>query len=189
MSLHALQAYISSIVPIQEEDWAILTDCINDVTFRKNEFLLKEGQVCHSIFFVVEGSCKAFYNVDGREVNTAFYFEQEFATNIKSLRTGAASEYSIKACERTIAVKIDKEKLLQSYARSHQIEAFGRKVLELIIAKQEEHADSFKVLSPRERYDALVRKQPDFLQRVSLTQTASYLGISRETLSRYRASR
>ena len=82
---------------------------------------------------------------------------------------------------------IDKTKLLEAYKQSHQVETFGRKVLELIMAKQEEHSDSFKLLSPKQRFDTLVSQYPDFLQRVSLTQTASYLGISRETLSRFRA--
>lgn len=85
-----------------------------------------------------------------------------------------------------IVLRFDKSKLLDAYKKSQEIEAFGRKLLELIIAKQEEHLDNFKLLTPQQRYENLVLKQPEFLQRVSLTQTASYLGISRETLSRIR---
>lgn len=182
-----LQKYIATITDFSEESWLALSGCLTAVKFEKNELLLKEGQICHAIFFICSGLCKSFYDQDGKEVNTAFYFENDFATNIKSLTTATKSGYSIKACERTSALAFDKTKLIAAYSQSHQIETFGRKVLELITTKQEEHSDSFKRLTPKQRFDALVSTHPDFLQRVSLTQTASYLGISRETLSRFRA--
>ena len=135
---------------------------------------MKEGQICNPIFFICSGFCKAYYNLDGKEINIAFYFENEFATNMKSLTTSSNSGYAIKACEKMVVVRFDKTKLLEAYSQSHQIETFGKKVLELITAKQEEHYDSFKLLAPKQRFENLVSKHPDFLQRVSLTQTASY---------------
>lgn len=187
--MNTLRKYIESITDLSEESWRILSTCLVEKEFRKNELLLKEGEICKSIFFISSGICKACFNREGKEINTAFYFKNDFATNINGLRTSSKSEYNIKACERTSTVKIDKTKLLEAYSQSHQIETFGRKVLELIVAKQEEHADSFKVLTPMQRFNDLVAKRPELLQRVSLTQIASYLGISRETLSRFRARR
>lgn len=185
--MNNLKKYIASISDFSEASWTILLNCSTEKEFRKHELLIKEGDICNSIFFISSGTCKASYNLDGKEINTAFYFENDFVTNIKSLRTSTPSEYGIIACSTTKAIVIDKVKLLEAYTQSHQLETFGRKVLELIMSKQEEHADSFKLLTPKQRFDALVSRHPDFLQRVSLTQIASYLGISRETLSRFRA--
>jgi hypothetical protein len=42
--------------------------------------------------------------------------------------------------------------------------------------------------SAQERYDALIKQNPDIIQRVSLGHIASYLGITQETLSRVRAA-
>jgi CRP-like cAMP-binding protein len=122
-------------------------------------------------------------------VNTQFYFENEFVTNIKSLTNGTRSGYSIVACEKLTVVKLEKLKLMEAYDKSPEIATFGRKVLELIISKQEEHADSFKLLAPKQRYEWLLSNRPDLLQRVTLTQLAPFLGISRETLSRLRRRR
>ncbi|MBO9701825.1 MAG: Crp/Fnr family transcriptional regulator [Sporocytophaga sp.] len=182
-----LKKYIATITDFSEHCWITLSNCLTEIEFKRNEMVLKEGQVCNSIYYISSGLCKSCYNLDGKEINTAFYFENDFATNIKSLTTSSKSLYTIKACEKTKIVQLDKTKLLEAYSKSHQIETFGRKVLEIIMAKQEEHSDSFKILTPKERFDNLVSKHPDFLKRVSLTQTASYLGISRETLSRFRA--
>lgn len=147
---------------------------------------MNTGEICKSLFFVSNGICKAFYNQDGKEINLAFYFEYDFATNTKSLTNGTKSEYEIVAYENLTVIKFDKVRLLNAYKKSHEIETFGRKLLEIIVSKQEEHSNSFKLFTPRQRYDNLVLTNPDFLQRVSLTQTASFLGMSRETLSRWR---
>ncbi len=185
--MNSLRKYIETISDFSEESWRALSNCLTEMEFQRNEPLLKEGETCSSIFFIQSGFCKSYYNLDGKEVNTAFYFENEFATNIKSLTNSSKSEYAIKACEKIKVIRMDKTKLLEAYTKSHQIETFGRKVLESVMTKQEEHSDSFKIFTPRQRFDNLISKYPDFIQRVSLTQTASYLGISRETLSRFRA--
>lgn len=148
--------------------------------------MLAEGDICNAIFFISSGYCKASYNLEGKEVNTAFYFENDFASNTKSLISGTKSEFDIVACEPMQVVSFDKAALLNAYAASREIETLGRKILEGIVAKQEEHVKNFTLMTPKQRFENLVRTRPEFLQRVSLTQTASYLGISRETLSRLR---
>jgi CRP-like cAMP-binding protein len=182
-----LKTYIRNLTDFSEKSLAILFECLTEQKFKKGDKLLKANEVCNAIYFISMGLCKSSYNKDGKEVNTAFYFENDFATNSKSLTSGTKSEYEIAACENLVAIKFDKVKLLDAYKKSQEIEAFGRKLLEIIVSKQEEHSNSFKLLSPQQRYENLILTQPEFLQRISLTQTASYLGISRETLSRIRA--
>ncbi len=181
-----LKKFIRSFTNLSEESWLILHDCLTELAVKKGVFLLQENEVCNSIFFISSGFCKSFYIKDGKEINTAFYFEKDFFTNIISLKNGEKSKYAIKACENSEVIKFDKFKLLDAYKKSQEIESFGRKILELIVKKQEEHLDTFKLLSPAQRYENLILNQPNILQRVSLTQISSYLGISRETLSRIR---
>lgn len=181
-----LKNYIINSTAVSEESWLILRDSLKELNVKKGTYLLKEDEVCNSIFFISSGFCKSFYNKDAKEINTAFYFENDFLTNIISLKNGEKSKYSIKACEDSKVIKFDKSILLDVYKKSQEIESFGRKILELIVEKQEEHIDTFKLLSPTQRYENLILKQPNILKRVSLTQISSYLGISRETLSRIR---
>lgn len=178
--------YISTITPFSDQGKEILQSTLTCLEIKKGTYLLKEGEVANAIFYINKGYCRAYHNKDREEINTMFYFENSFATNIKSLTSNARSEYAIQACEDMTTTKLDKVKLLEAYKISHEIETFGRKLLEIIIAKQEEHTALFKLLSARERYEYLQKNQPDILQRISLTQISSYLGISRETLSRIR---
>ncbi|HSH64572.1 MAG TPA: Crp/Fnr family transcriptional regulator [Bacteroidia bacterium] len=182
-----LKTYIQNLTTLSEKDWIILSDCLREQKFKKGEPLLKENEQCNSIFFIDHGFCKSSYNKDGKEINTAFYFENDFVTNVKSLTGGTKSEYEITAGEDMITLKFDRSRLLEAYKKSQAIETVGRKLLEIIVSRQEDQLNSFKLMTPQQRYEKLILTHPDFLKRVSLTQIASYLGISRETLSRIRA--
>jgi len=182
-----LKAHIHTFVPFSEESWELLQECISVLEFKKNQPLLRAGEVCTALFFVIKGLCKSCYERDGKEINTAFFFENDFAANVKSLTSSTTSEYAIVACEATVVCRLDKSSLLRAYMKSHEIESFGRKTLEKITIQQEEQLHHFQLLTPRERFERLVAEHPEFLQRISLTQIASYLGMSRETLSRLRA--
>jgi CRP-like cAMP-binding protein len=184
--MDTLKNYIQTFTSLSEQSWIILKECLTELNLKKGDYLLKENEVCNYVFFISSGYCKSFYNKDGKEINTAFYFEKDLFTNISSLQSGEKSKYAIKAGENSNVIRFDKLLLLNAYKKSQEIESFGRKILELIVKKQEEHLDTFKLLTPQERYENLVLKQPGILQRVSLTQISSYLGISRETLSRIR---
>jgi CRP-like cAMP-binding protein len=64
-----------------------------------------------------------------------------------------------------------------------------RDIAEIIAAKQEKQLQLFRILTAKERYAFLEKNAPDLLQRVSISQLASYLGVKRETLSRIRNKR
>ncbi|PBQ33621.1 hypothetical protein CNR22_18175 [Sphingobacteriaceae bacterium] len=154
--------------------------------FQKGEFILKTGQICKTIMFVEKGYLRTFIEKDGTEINTDFTFEGNFTTNLKSLRSASSADNSIQAGEITTIYEFDKDKLLQLYNVSAEMESFGRKLLEQLLIAQEEHSNLFKIYSPTERYHYLQANKPEILQRISLSQLSSYLGIARETLSRIR---
>jgi hypothetical protein len=62
-----------------------------------------------------------------------------------------------------------------------------RLLSEELLAKQQIDFDDFKTSSPEQRYQNLLQKRPDLLQRVPQHQLASYLGIKPQSLSRLRA--
>ncbi len=181
-----LKAVVNSFTELSNESWEILSGCISAHTYKKGEILLKEGEVCQAIYFIATGYCQSSFNQDGKTVNTAFFFENDFATNIKSLINGTSSDYEIRACESVQVFKLDRLSLLSAYKKSGEIESFGRRLLEMMVSRQEAELHDLKLLTPQQRYEKLILTQPELLQRVSLTRLSSYLGVSRETLSRIR---
>jgi len=150
---------------------------------------LKEGKVCHSFFFIEKGYCRSYYQVDGLERNTDFFFENDIATNIQSFATGEKSAYNIIACEPLLATVWEKDVLFRIAKESPEIEALGRSCLRRFAAKQEELAALTRLGPTLDRLQYLEQHQPHLLNRVPLSQLASFLGVARETLSRARRRR
>lgn len=104
-------------------------------TFKKNELLLKEGQICKSIFYIDKGYCKSYYQIEGVVKNTGFFFENGIATNIKSFGNGWKSEFNIIACELLTVTEFDKKKLFQAAQQTSEIEALGRNCIRVFATR------------------------------------------------------
>lgn len=185
-SNNLLYRKIRELADIPESSMEQLFKIAAEQQLKKGEVILKEGRICKQVIFVKNGFLRTYIMKDGLEMNTEFTFEGSFTTNLKSLRTSTPSETTIQAAEPAIVYVFDKDELLSLYNLSSQIESFGRKLLEQIIIIKEEYSNLFKYSSATQKYRYLQEHQPEMLQRISLSQLSSYLGVSRETLSRIR---
>ncbi|PWN70494.1 Crp/Fnr family transcriptional regulator [Chryseobacterium phosphatilyticum] len=184
-----LLKYIRSLALFSDESWVLLQPVLSKRSYKKNELMVKEGEVCSSLFYIDKGFCKSFYEIEGIQKNTGFFFEDEITTNISSFGSGQKSEFNILACEPLDAFIFDKEKLFETAKQSPEIEALGRHCIRRFALKQEEFSNLFKLYTAQERLEYLENAYPEILQRVSLSQLASFLGVARETLSRIRKRR
>ncbi|AZA77562.1 Crp/Fnr family transcriptional regulator [Chryseobacterium sp. G0186] len=184
-----LLKYIHSLTSFSDESWVLLQTALSEKIYKKKELMLQEREVCRSLFYIDKGFCKSYYEIDGVIKNTGFFFENEISTNITSFGSGQPSEFNIVACEELHAIIFDKEKLFKLAEQSPEIETLGRHCIRQFASKQEEFSNLFKLYSTQERLEYLEKKHPEMMQRVSLTQLASFLGVARETLSRIRKRR
>src|SRR5712675_1071637 len=102
--MNNLLKYIRSLTNISDSSWELLQPALTRREFKKNEFLLKQGQICRSLFYIDNGYCKSYYEIDGVVKNTGFFFENEITTNINSFGSGKKSEFNIIACETLTAI-------------------------------------------------------------------------------------
>ncbi len=184
-----LLKYIHSLTHFSANSWETLLPALTRKEFKKGAYLLEEGKVCDALYFIERGHCKSCHIIEGIEKNTGFFFENEIATNIHSFGTGQKSAYFIKACEPLTAIVFDKQKLMEAGRQEPEIETLGRNCIRLFATKQEEFSTIFKLYTAKDRLEYLERNHPEMLQRVSLTQLSSFLGVARETLSRIRKQR
>ena len=177
-----LYAYIKHVTGLSEKGWNAVKSVLTKKNYQKGDYLLSKGELCNSIFYIQEGYCRAHYDYGGQPINTNFYFESEFATNIRSLKQGIGSEYAIQAEEDMVVIIFDRDKLYTLFDKSVEVDAMGRKLMEGILAQQEEQAELFKLNSASLRYDYMQKIQPQIIKRIPLEHIASYLGMSLETL-------
>lgn len=176
-----------SVLP--EDDVNMVLPYFSLVEYRKGDEIIRFGERCQSLYLIEKGFCRAYNIQNGEEVNLEFFFENETVTNKNSYLFNKTSDFTVVACEPMIVHRIDKTDLQQLISQRPELELAGKKNLEFIAAKQEKQLQLFRILTAKGRYEFLEKNNPELLQRVSISQLASYLGVKRETLSRIRNKR
>jgi CRP-like cAMP-binding protein len=130
---------------------------------------------------------RGYYFVEGKEIRNWFAQETEFATCFYSFIANKPSYEIIQALEDCKLVQLKYSALQAIYAKYKETERVGRIITENYYIKLEERLLNLQFKTAKERYQKLSTTKSNLLQRVSLGQIASYLGITQETLSRIRS--
>ena len=183
----AYRAHIRSFTGFGDDTWGLLEDILTIKTFRKGEFSVEEGKICRHIDFIYQGSFRAYSNKDGEDITTGLYLEGICLTNMKSLTTVTPSHLYLQALEDSVTARIYKDQLIGIYDQSAELQSVGRAILEGMIIAENEWKEMYTLYDPEARYNFLLERSPEIIQRISLQYIASFLGIRRETLSRIRS--
>jgi CRP-like cAMP-binding protein len=187
--MHQLIKNIKQFSELSKDSLELIIPLFSRIEYRKGDEVIRFGKPCQSLFLVEQGFCRAYNIQDGEEVNLEFFFEYETVTNKNSYVFNKPADFTVVACEHMIVYKIDKTDLMYAISQRPEIEIAGKKNLELIAAKQEKQLQLFRILTAKGRYEFLEKNAPELLQRIPISQLASYLGVKRETLSRIRNKR
>ena len=182
----SLRNAFDQILSVTDEDWVPFEAVVERVKLKKKEYLLREGQICRGIYFLSEGAVRTYHLSEGREINTSFNFQNDFLREIESMTHGTPSRKNIQAMEDSVVFYIPKAKLTGLYETSDFYQKLGRMILERLAITEQQYSSLLTTYSPQERYLYILEKQPELVERVPLQHLASYLGISRESLSRIR---
>ncbi len=156
-------------------------------TFEKKDYLLKEGQICKSNYFLINGLVRSFYiDNKGNEKITQFALENWWVTNMESYVKSVPSYSSIQAIEKTTVLIIDKEELDKLFKTIPKLERFFRMITENMLIAIQRRSDIYLQMKSKDRYDDLINNFPVFAQRVPQYMIASYLEITPEYLSELR---
>lgn len=183
--MNELARYIQSQISISDDDVKMIVSKFSELDIGKGKHLVKKGQVVTSFFFIKKGGLRIYFNKDDKQVTGWLAFENEFFTELNSLKTGKPTYFNIEAIEDTTLLVIDKTQMELLYQTFPLWQQFGRQIWENAFLKVVEAILSYQTMTAEERYLALLQ-QSDILQRVPLKQLASYLGVTQTSLSRLR---
>jgi CRP-like cAMP-binding protein len=103
-----LRANFTRFVELTDPEFAEFTAKMKPKTLEKNEFFLREGEVCNKAVFINTGCLRYFFTVDGMEKTGQFFFESTWYTDLESFLSGEPSEQNIQALETTQGLVIRK---------------------------------------------------------------------------------
>jgi CRP-like cAMP-binding protein len=151
--------------------------------------LLYEGEIANQVHFIRKGCLRMWFNKDGKDITTQFFFEGQGVASIESFMTGQPSLFTLESIEPSIIWSLSREnfELLPQFVPGLK-EGFQQ----LIFQRFRNYAQLFLSRikdTPRERYEDLLTNHPEIIKRVPQHYIASYLGITPISLSRIRNRR
>ncbi len=181
-----LLSFISRYVQLtsKEEERVIDTFSFREVPEKYK--IVELGSISKELYFIKKGCGRLFYLKEGVEITGFLFTENMFIGSFESFLTGTPSNQIIEMEEASSLYVLSKENLEMLYTEIPKINVFVRKMLEerMIIAQQ--LVGSFVLNKPEERYEAMLRANPDLLNRFPQHILATFLGITPVSLSRIR---
>jgi CRP-like cAMP-binding protein len=155
---------------------------------KRNQLLLREGEVCKHYYFVNKGCLRLFtINKDGVEGTRYFAFEGAFGTALPSLIEQTPAFEFVQTIENSELLKISRENFFQLVDTVPQFARIYRQILEMGFITAQKRIYGFQGFDALQKVRWVMQYQPDFLVRVSNKMAASYLGITPATLSRLKS--
>lgn len=187
MNYQPLLTHITNYVTLSSQEEDTLLSKIKYRKYLKNQYIVQQGDVCQYFSFVVSGCLRVFHLDDeGKEHIIRFAVENWWAGDLGSFVEQVPAIYNVQCLEATEVFQLSNEKLNELYLEIPRIERLFRKLFQnAFIASEKRIVNNFS-LTAKERYLIFLDQYPDFEQRVPQYMIASYLGITKEFLSKLR---
>jgi CRP-like cAMP-binding protein len=154
----------------------------------KGTILLRANRIEKSIYFIKKGIVRAYAHQNDHEITFWFGKEGEAVISMNSYIANKAGYEDIELLEECALYRLKREAIHSLFEQDIHIANWGRKFAEQELIRTEARLISRQFSTASERYQELLRSNPDLLHRVQLGHIASYLGITQVSLSRIRST-
>lgn len=175
----------SSTLSAEEED--LICSVFLPKRLRKKQYFLQEGDICKYTAFIVKGAMRQF-SVDekGTEHMVHLYLENFWASDRESASQLSPSKYNIDAWEDSDLLIISRANMQMLNEKIPAFLLLTRTMDERSAIAYQKRLSSTIRNSAEKKYEEFAKSHPEFIQRFPQHLIASYLGITKETLSRIR---
>lgn len=184
--------YISdySKMTITAEEEEMIKAYFRPKKLKKKQFFLQEGDVSKYTGFIVKGAMRQYYTDDtGYDHVINLFVENYWATDRESFLNLTPSAYHIDAWEDTDLLIATRADILDLIKKIPAIDAMIRVMDDRHAIANQKRISTIINNTAQERYEEFVKRHPQFVQRFPQHQIASFLGLTKETLSRARKVR
>jgi len=182
--------YIAKFVSLTADEKSQFCSCFQEVNIKKRQFIVQPGFTTRSRNFITKGAFRAYVlSNDGEEHTIQFAIENWWISDFNSYIYQKPATMFIIALEDSTVLQLDYAKEQELKKSNHNFETFFRIIAEKGLAFEHRRITLNLTLTAQERYDNFIQNFQHIVQRVPQYALASYLGMTREFLSKIRNNR
>ncbi len=178
---------ITRHVALSDVEKALLMSYLTPASYKKKQYVLKEGDISRHTNFVVSGCLRSYYRDENGFAHVImFAVEDWWISDMYSYMYQKPANLYIDALEDTEVLQISRDCIEELYQKLPQLERFFRILTQNALAHTELRMIGNLSKTAEERY-LFFREKYHFLEnRLPQYQIASYLGVTPEFLSAIR---
>jgi CRP/FNR family transcriptional regulator, anaerobic regulatory protein len=181
--------YLKLFKNVPQTDIAIIKNELEYRCAAEGEVLFSEGQVCKEMFFICKGVLRIVSLNEKGNKNTHFFLkENQFCSILISLNNNIAAHEGIEAACDAELIVLKKPKLMKLFEKLPYLKELINGITTQSLLEKIQIKNAYLGEDASTRYRNFLLRQPDIALRVSLSDIASYLGITQQSLSRIRKS-
>ncbi|RXK60790.1 Crp/Fnr family transcriptional regulator [Lacibacter luteus] len=182
-----LRQHIEKITPLTDKEFDYIFSHFTTRKYKKHQFLVQDDTAVQHDYFVLKGMLKASYITaeDGKEHILQFAWEDWWITDYQAYFNQTNATLTIDCIEDTEVLALSLFNREKICSEMHKMEHFFRRKSSFGYVALQKRILSLLTNSAEQRYQQLQNAYPQLFQRVPKTLLAAYLGVSRETLSRF----
>lgn len=187
MEYHNFQNHLSQILGVPIASLEVCSTFYEIKEVKKNEIILREGEISDSTFFVEKGLLR-MYSIDkaGKEHVIQFAPENWIISDTTSQLLNEKSRFYIEAIEESVIV-VTKEGFFENLSKIYpDVAEKNQRLMFNHIKNLQNRVNALISTTAEERYMDFLKRYPNLMLRAPQWMVASYLGITPESLSRVR---
>lgn len=151
------------------------------------------NEIQNNTYYIMSGAARSYYTTNGKEHTVSFAFDDEYL--ITRLHTTTIQQpLTITFMTDSRVVYIPHSRMVEAFggmAESHTVEAmmFFNAGFMKYMQYLEERIYILQSMNAIERYNWAINRYPRLLEYATITQIASFLGLTKETLYRIRSGK
>ncbi|GAB4016139.1 Crp/Fnr family transcriptional regulator [Spirosoma koreense] len=180
-------SFLNRFKEIPTGDFDLICQHMQVREIKPGEILLEQGRTAKELFFVASGILKIVSTSEkGNEVIQFFVKENRFCTILYSFTNEVVSEEGIVAATDAEVFAFSKQRLNNLFEKLPYFSELVNGITQQALLDKIHIRNSLMGEEATTRYLKFIAQQPDIIQRVPLSDVASYLGITQQSLSRIR---
>lgn len=188
MNNQPLLNYINRYISLTKEEEEFFLSKLTYRKYLKGQYILQQGDVCDKSNYIISGCTKTFIVDDkGQEHIVMFAIEDWWVSDMGSFITQTPADYHIQCIENTEVFQFSYQNQEEFLNKIPKLDRLFRKMIERALVSSQKRIVRGFSLSAKEQYLHFKENYPSIEQRVPQYMIASYLGITKEFLSKIKS--